>query len=806
MPATRHFCEFRVERVRLGLLRLLLSALLISFAGAYLSAAEVDQSKLPPAATNRIDFARDIKPILDASCLKCHGPEKPKSSFRVDDRAELLKGGDTGIAVIAGQSASSPLIHYVAYLVPDMEMPPQGKGEPLSTQQISLLRAWIDQDMPWSDGPVPSTTLVELVPMVGWMTVKGDEKKFRELNWLREGWNGGVGEFLFRQKLDTNKRFEMSGHALRDDYKLTLSLEKGDSLFVRGGFEQFRKYFDDSGGYYAPFGGAIASLGRDLHLDLGKAWVEAGGITSFGLHLTGGYEYHFKDGEKSLTQWQPTGPSNDPKAILPASKAIDEQLHVLRLDAGYDYAGVRFDDNFRYEFYDLGTRNTTTLKEAPNTSSSQRIRERDQQQNLANAFKAESQLNDWVLLSAGYLFTHTDGESSFRTTPVDAAGSPLTAGPAWNAPSLTLEQSAHVFNANAQLGLWEQMTFSAGAQTEWNRQRVFGAINLDEVDLAYPNGITNYPGRGSGDYDRFTAEQKFTLRNTQIPFTVLYGEARFRQETARQIESLNTTDANFIYDFDRDTDVSRLWALYRTGFQISPWSRVSLSAYYQHRYRDDTFDHDVDNRPDSTGLGYPAFITARETSTDETASKLVLRPASWLKTTFSYRLISTDYETATDTIPTFTGGGILSGKYNANVYSFNAILTPWRRLYLFSTFSLQDSHTVTAANDNPSVASFRGQTYSVMTTASYLLNDLTDISLGYDFSHADFSQPNQAAGLPLGIDYESHGIRAGIGRAFLKRFNARIEYNWWYYDEPSSGHYNDFTAHGIFALLRMKWD
>ncbi len=114
-----------------------------------LLAAPIDEAKLPPAATNVVDFLRDIKPILDASCLKCHGPEKPKSRFRVDDRAELLKGGETGVAVVPGQSAKSPLIQYVARLVPEMEMPPEGKGEPLTSRQIGLLRAWIDQDMPW---------------------------------------------------------------------------------------------------------------------------------------------------------------------------------------------------------------------------------------------------------------------------------------------------------------------------------------------------------------------------------------------------------------------------------------------------------------------------------------------------------------------------------------------------------------------------------------------------------------------------------------------------------------------------------
>lgn len=454
--------------------------LVFSLLATSLYGAAVDESKLPPPATTPINFARDIQPILETSCLKCHGPEKPKAGFRVTDRVELLKGGESGQAVLPGQSAKSPFIHYVARLVPDMEMPPNGKGEPLTAEQVGLLRAWIDQGVAWSDGAAPSKTLAEASPTLRWITVKGDERKFRELNWMPDGFDGGLESFRLREQIDANRRFEISGHTLRDDYDVKLSLEHGDSFFVRAGFQQFRKYYDDSGGYYAPFGGPLATLDRDQHLDIGKAWIEAGGVTAFGLSLKGGYEYHFREGEKSLSSWMPIRPAPDTRSILPTSKAIDEHQHVLRLDAGYDYRGVRFEDNLRYDYYDLTTRNTAARTLAESPALSQRIREGDQQHTIANAFKAEAQPRAWLLVSAGYLYSHMDGDASFRMSPVDENGAALTAGPAWNAPRLTLEQSAHVFNANAQFGLWEQMTFSAGAQTEWNRQRVFGAIHLDE--------------------------------------------------------------------------------------------------------------------------------------------------------------------------------------------------------------------------------------------------------------------------------------------------------------------------------------
>src|SRR4051794_21046112 len=89
-----------------------------------LAAAEIDPSKLPPPAEKQIDFAQDIKPIFEKSCIKCHGPEKPKSKFRLDNRASALKGGEDNTEdIIPMQSGKSPLIHYVAGLVEDMNMP-----------------------------------------------------------------------------------------------------------------------------------------------------------------------------------------------------------------------------------------------------------------------------------------------------------------------------------------------------------------------------------------------------------------------------------------------------------------------------------------------------------------------------------------------------------------------------------------------------------------------------------------------------------------------------------------------------------
>jgi mono/diheme cytochrome c family protein len=115
-----------------------------------LGTAGVDVSKLPTTASSAVDFARDIQPIFTVNCFKCHGPEKQKGGLRLDVKEAALRGGDNYAPVIRpGKSAESPLIHFVAGLVDDMVMPQ--KGGRLSSEQIGLLRAWIDQGAEWPD-------------------------------------------------------------------------------------------------------------------------------------------------------------------------------------------------------------------------------------------------------------------------------------------------------------------------------------------------------------------------------------------------------------------------------------------------------------------------------------------------------------------------------------------------------------------------------------------------------------------------------------------------------------------------------
>ena len=102
---------------------------------------------LPPAASRKINFAEDIKPIIDASCLRCHGRGRAKGGFQLDTRETVLQGGDSGPVVALGRSEDSLLIELVSGVNHDNVMPQ--KGTRLTPEQVGLFRAWVDQRLPW---------------------------------------------------------------------------------------------------------------------------------------------------------------------------------------------------------------------------------------------------------------------------------------------------------------------------------------------------------------------------------------------------------------------------------------------------------------------------------------------------------------------------------------------------------------------------------------------------------------------------------------------------------------------------------
>ena len=100
-------------------------------------------------AAEPLDFVKDIKPVLEIHCVKCHSGERPKGRLSLETREGALKGGDDGPALVPGKPQESPL-YTTTTLPPDHDdvMPP-AKEPPMKKEEIELLKTWIEQGAPW---------------------------------------------------------------------------------------------------------------------------------------------------------------------------------------------------------------------------------------------------------------------------------------------------------------------------------------------------------------------------------------------------------------------------------------------------------------------------------------------------------------------------------------------------------------------------------------------------------------------------------------------------------------------------------
>jgi hypothetical protein len=142
----------------------------LTFAACSVLAAPLpDPSKLPPAAKQEgLTFEKDIHPIFEDNCIRCHGDKRPSGKLQLTTLENALKGGKDGKMIVPEHSEQSRLVFDVANIDGKVSMPPKPRAprpgmngntnapatppaaqqhpwKPLTPEQVGLIRAWIDQ-------------------------------------------------------------------------------------------------------------------------------------------------------------------------------------------------------------------------------------------------------------------------------------------------------------------------------------------------------------------------------------------------------------------------------------------------------------------------------------------------------------------------------------------------------------------------------------------------------------------------------------------------------------------------------------
>src|SRR5690606_25148661 len=107
-----------------------------------------------------IDYARDIRPLLDRHCVECHGPAKQQAGLRLDAAALAITGGDSGAGLIPGQVNESRILLAVTGESDEASQMPLDR-DPLPEADIDLLRRWIEAGAQHPEGEVAAEARIE---------------------------------------------------------------------------------------------------------------------------------------------------------------------------------------------------------------------------------------------------------------------------------------------------------------------------------------------------------------------------------------------------------------------------------------------------------------------------------------------------------------------------------------------------------------------------------------------------------------------------------------------------------------------
>jgi hypothetical protein len=319
--------------------------------------------------------------------------------------------------------------------------------------------------------------------------------------------------------------------------------------------------------------------------------------------------------------------------------------------------------------------------------------------------------------------------------------------------------------------------------------------------------FSSMPYQATSERGLLDVTERLELRYTGITNWVFYARGEWLEGSGDLREHAQNT-GTFSDVVFRDTDDNRFWQTYTAGLNWYPLRRLNFGAQYYHKDRWNEFDHSRDNTPnDLSNLPttlYPAFLTARNWSTDDGNVRVTWRPLSKLTLVGRYDIqfstLESKPESASGLSKTETA------EMTSHIIGGTVSWTPWQRLYLQAGANWVWDQTETPASDlTQAVQTAKNDYWTVNSTAGYALNDKTDLELQYLFYRADNLQDNSAFGLPYGADTREHGVTAALIHRINPRMRVTLKYGFFDGEDQTSGQHNNYQAHLVYSSFHYRF-
>ena len=464
-------------------------------------------------------------------------------------------------------------------------------------------------------------------------------------------------------------------------------------------------------------------------------------------------------------------------------------------------ASVDLGGGVRYESGNVNNGLLTTLQ--PGGVDQQRVT--DQQGTDYDLFSVHAFAETWLrtnlFLSSGFVFDNLDSKYSGSQVYGDDFNVVFNQNNTLGGLGyFDLNGGSHLHDYVFNLNL---LTVPAKALT------IIPSIRVDKEDWSADSGgvgtLGAFPTQqfsSRSDLDEIDVQERVDLRYTGVTNWVFYAGPQWTEGTGNLKENggLSQVFGIGFPPIQYATDQSRLFQKYLLGARWYPTRRLTLDAGGYYKYNKYDYDATLDGNP----TGYPGFLVMQGFETYDGNLRATLRPAQNVTLVGRYEYQLSTVQTSPDAASGLSDTE--SARMTSHILALNASWLPFNRLSLQLGFNyvLSDLRTP-AADYTTAVLKAENDYWTLNFNAGIVLDNKTDLNLGYFYYQPDNLQNNYASGLPLGAAAQQDGVTATLTRRLSDHLRLNLRYTFTHFEDFASGGFNNYEAHLLYSSLQVPF-
>lgn len=642
----------------------------------------------------------------------------------------------------------------------------------------------------------------------GAFLTSGNKAQAQQQHQTSTGAFGGIQDLHVQGDVAKGTTFTVDGHSIFDnhDYDLTLGVSREKLGYLRFSFSEFRTWYNGDGGFFPPSGLYFPGSQDALELDRGHISFE-GGLTLENLpQVKFKYTRNFREGDTSSTTWGLTHPGGDAlRGISPSFYDISEHSDTFQLEVTHHIKATELGAGFSYEFGKLN--DSLKIDQFRGEPVEQKIS--DQQGTSYDLFNAHAFSETWIkknlFLSSG--FSYSDLDNTFSGSRIYGSDFDVSYVP-------SAQSGFGYYGLSGGSRLHEYVADLNLMAKPWPNLSIVPSVRMqkEDADASFSGLETladNTPATPfSGNNNQGLLDVRERLDVTYNGFTnwVLYARGEVTEGNGNLNEYGGLTQVNGIGvpPIQAQMDNDRFFQKYSLGARWYPDRRVIVDAGGYYKLNEYNYNFPLDSTPNNGPTRYPAYLVIQNFETYDGNLRLTLRPLQNVTLVSRYEYQHSTIHTAPDSISGLAE--VESSRMTSHILAQDVSWAPWSRLYFQAGFNYVLTETKTPASDyTQAILNAQNNYWTLNFSTGLVVDDKTDLNLGYFYYLADDYHDNSAVGLPLGAGGQEHGVNATLTRRLTKNLRLSLRYGYYQYEDTAFGGNQDYHAHLVYTSLRYRF-